>query len=167
MIPTLETERLRLLPPDKDCFEMYEQFYTDAEASRMYGGPIGREQVWARLKADLGSWSLLGFGVWVVQQKSDSSFLGTCGFWQGKDWPRELTWWLTPQARGKGFAYEASQAAINFAYEEFKWDGIHTYMNDENIAAINLVEKLGGKIVHRKEFPDGASRNIYLLPRNR
>ena len=57
----------------------------------MYGGPIGSEQVWARMKADLGSWCLLGFGVWVIQLKADSSLIGTCDYRQGRDWPRKLT----------------------------------------------------------------------------
>ncbi|MCG8414241.1 MAG: GNAT family N-acetyltransferase [Pseudomonadales bacterium] len=79
-IPTLETQRLRLIPPDETSFPLYEQFYTDAEASELYGGPISADQAWARLKADLGSWHLLGFGVWVIQLLSDNRRIGTCDF---------------------------------------------------------------------------------------
>lgn len=165
MIPVIETGRLRLIPPDTDCFDMYERFYTDAEASSMYGGPIGKEQAWARLKADLGSWYLLGFGVWVIQSKSDNSVIGTCGFWQGKDWPRELTWWILPEGRGKGIATEASKAALLHAYKEFKWDTVETYMNDRNIAARSLVERLGGMKIRRQKFADGLTRDIYELPK--
>lgn len=165
MIPTIETERLRLIPPSIDCFDVYEQFYTDAEASKAYGGPIGIEQVWARLKADLGSWHLLGFGVWVIQQKSDNAYLGTCGFWQGNQWPKELTWWVTPEGRGQGIATEASKAALLHAYNTFKWGTVETYMNDDNIAARALVEKLGGKKIRREHFSDGLSRDIYQIPK--
>lgn len=131
----------------------------------MYGGPIDQEQVWARLKADLGSWHLLGFGVWVIQLKSDDSYIGTCGFWQGKNWPRELTWWVLPEHRAKGIATEASRAAIKHAYDNFKWPSVNTYMNDDNLAARALVEKLGGQKVERQKFCDGLSRDIYLLPK--
>ncbi|GAA5445353.1 hypothetical protein Misp06_03555 [Microbulbifer sp. NBRC 101763] len=165
MIPIIETERLRLVPPSEECFEVYEEFYTDKEASKMYGGPIKKEQVWSRLKADLGSWHLLGFGVWAIQLKSDNSYIGTCGFWQGKDWPRELTWWVTPEGRGKGIATEASNAALLHAYNEFKWNIVETYMDDENIAARALVERLGGKKTRRVQFNDGLSRDIYALPK--
>lgn len=165
MIPVLETEKLRLVPPSLETLEVYELFYTDSEASKAYGGPINKEQVLARLKADLGSWYLLGFGVWVIQLKSDNSFLGTCGFWQGKDWPIELTWWVLSKARGRGIATEASKAAIAHAYKEFKWDVVKTYMNDENLAARNLVEKLGGQKIDRQIFNDGLSRDIYKLPK--
>ncbi|WP_444924440.1 GNAT family N-acetyltransferase [Microbulbifer sp. DLAB2-AF] len=163
MIPTIETERLKLVPPSLECFDAYEKFYTDEEASKMYGGPINKEQVLTRLKADLGSWHLLGFGVWVIQLKSDNNYIGTCGFWQGKDWPRELTWWVIPEGRGRGIATEASNAALLYAYNEFKWDVVETYMNDENIAARALVERLGGKKTRREKFNDGLSRDIYAL----
>ena len=65
MIPTIETERLRLVAPSKDCYNVYEQFYTDADASKAYGGPIEKKQIWSRLKADIGYWYLLGFGAWL------------------------------------------------------------------------------------------------------
>jgi len=140
---------------------MYEQFYTDSDASVAYGGPLNLEQSFARLKADLGSWHLLGFGVWIIELKSDNSVIGTCGFWQGKDWPIELTWWVLPTARGKGIATEASKAALSHAYKEFKWDSVQTYMNDENVAARSLVEKLGGQKFDRQRFVDGLTRDIY------
>ena len=164
IIPTIETKRLRLIPPSTDNFELYKQFYTDADASKMYGGAINIDQVWARLKADLGSWHLVGFGVWVVQLKSDDSYVGTCGFWQGKDWPIELTWWVLPENRGQGIATEASKVAIHYAYDVFKWDKVETYMNDDNSAARALAEKLGGVKTRRQVFPDGLNRDIYLLP---
>ncbi len=164
MIPIIETERLKLIPPDIDSFGLYEEFYTNAEFSQDYGGPLSTEQVWARLKADIGSWYLLDFGVWVIQQKSDQTLRGTCGFWQGRGWPRELTWWLLPESRGKGMASEASHAVIAHAYNEYKWQSVETYMNDDNASARALVERLGGQKIRRMEFPDGLSRDIFLLP---
>ncbi|WP_289031841.1 GNAT family N-acetyltransferase [uncultured Paraglaciecola sp.] len=130
----------------------------------MYGGPIDKEQTWARLKADVGSWYLLGFGVWVIQLKSDNRLLGACGFWKGKDWPIELTWLVLPEFRGKGIATEASKAAILHGYNQLKWHFVETYMNDENTTVRSLVEKLGGLKTKRTIFPDGLSRDIYTLP---
>lgn len=131
----------------------------------MYGGPINEGQTWSRLKSDLGSWYLLGFGVWVVQLKLSDTLVGTCGFWQGKDWPTELTWWILPEYRGQGFATEASKLAIAHAYNDFNWDRVETYMNDDNVAARSLVQKLGGSKTRRQEFNDGLSRDIFLLPK--
>ncbi len=166
MIPTLTTDRLKLVPPGTDSWSAYEHFYTDAEASRMYGGPLSIRDAWARLSSDLGSWHLQGFGVWVIQRQHDGEFVGTCGFWQGKGWPRELTWWLLPHARGVGIATEASRAVINQAYKAFQWESVETYMKDENLAARALVLRLDGQRIDRRMFPDGLERDVFRFPRS-
>jgi ribosomal-protein-alanine N-acetyltransferase len=163
-IPLIETHNLRLVAPADHSVELYEKFYTDQKASALYGGPLSKDQTFARLKADLGSWYLLGFGVWVIQEKTSNELIGTCGFWQGKGWPVELTWWILPEYRGKGYAFEASKAAIDHAYQTFLWPKVETYMNDDNVAARGLVLKLGGIKSGRAIFPDGLQRDIYLLP---
>lgn len=163
-IPTLETDRLLLLPPCEQAEDVYRRFYTDADASRAYSGPLSAGAAWSRLASDLGSWHLQGFGVWLIQRKAEGDFVGTCGFWQGKAWPRELTWWLLPEFRGAGIANEASIAAIAHAYRVFKWEAVETYMSDQNQLAQALVQRLGGQKVGRQTFPDGLERDLYRIP---
>jgi [ribosomal protein S5]-alanine N-acetyltransferase len=90
--------------------------------------------------------------------------VGTCGFWQGKGWPRELTWWLLPSARGRGIALEASHAAVRHAYQVFGWPEVQTYMNENNAAARALAVRLGGEVLDRRRFPDGLERDVFLIP---
>lgn len=163
MIPTLETERLRLVAPDENCISGYLAFYTNEEESRFYGGPLSEDAVWTRLKADLGAWYLMGFGVWAIYEKDSGQFIGTCGFWKSGDWPRELTWWLLNDARRKGYATEASRRVIEYAYHGWHWDKVETYCNDLNVPARVLIEKLGGSVSRREIFPDGKERDIFLL----
>ncbi len=159
----LQTERLLLRLPGADCTALYERFYTDAEASRFYGGPKSPAEAWARLAFDRGVWELQGFGVWVLERRADAALLGVCGFWQGRGWPRELTWWLLPEARGLGLALEASRAAIAHAREVWAWPEVETYCADDNLAARGLIERLGGVKVRRQNFPDGQTRDVFLL----
>jgi RimJ/RimL family protein N-acetyltransferase len=165
MIPDLETERLRLVPPAERHAELYDRFYTDPAASGHYGGPLTPAQAWSRLAQDIGHWQLRGFGVWVIETKAEAGPVGTCGFWQGLGWPRELTWWLLPAARGTGFATEASRAAISHAYDGFGWADVQTYMDDGNDAARKLVLRLGGTVVDRIAFPDGKRRDLFTISR--
>ena len=163
-IPTLHTDRLVLSPLSKACDGLYDEFYTDAEASSNYGGPLTSAAAWTRLLADVGTWHLHGFGVWAVQRREQRDLVGVCGYWQGKGWPRELTWWLLPRARGFGIAYEASMAAIRHAYLVFGWPAVETYMKDENVPARALVLRLGGFKIERRLFPDGLERDVFRLP---
>jgi [ribosomal protein S5]-alanine N-acetyltransferase len=163
-IPTLTTERLLLLPPSAQAEDLYRRFYTDESASRAYGGPLSVSAAWSRLASDVASWHLQGFGVWLIQRKVEGDLVGICGFWQGKGWPRELTWWLLPEARGTGLAYEASQSAIAHAYRVFKWKAVETYMNDTNDQARALVTRLHGVRIARQVFPDNLERDLYRIP---
>ncbi|MDM4767176.1 GNAT family N-acetyltransferase [Pelomonas sp. SE-A7] len=165
IISTLQTPRLDLVPPDVTCDSAYLRFYTDPDASAAYGGPLSPHAVWSRLTYDLGSWHLQGFGVWALRRRSDAAIIGVCGFWQGRDWPRELTWWLLPEARGQGYALEASRAAVEHAYGELGWAAVNTYCADTNNAAIALISRLGGMKIGRQAFPDGEDRNVYQIPR--
>ncbi|MEL6871012.1 MAG: GNAT family N-acetyltransferase [Pseudomonadota bacterium] len=162
-LPVLTTERLTLVPPGVACWDAYRQFYTDEAASKMYGGPLSVSAAWERLASDLGAWHLQGFGVWVIQRRREQDFVGTCGFWQGKGWPRELTWWLLPVARGSGIATEASRAAIDFAYDSLNWSSVETYMNDDNDAA-----RVGGatwRTIHRSTYvPGWVAARCLLVP---
>lgn len=164
-IPVLTTDRLVLRGPTSEDFPVYEAFFADAHASAAYGGPLNTSDAWRVLATDLGHWELRGYGRWAVSLKSSGKMIGGCGLWWPHGYPRsELTWWIIPDARKKGYAREASIAAINFGYEVLGWSLVETHMNDENIAARRLAESLGGAVIARETFPDGLTRNVFQLP---
>lgn len=165
-IPALQTKRLRLRAPQDSDTAAYQEFYADAEASKFYGGPKSPVDAWNKLARDLGHWGLRGYGMWVIEERESGAVIGGCGLMWPNDWPRpELTWWIAAEARQKGFAKEASRAAIDFGYDVLKWDLVQTHMNDTNLAAKALVLSLGGEVFTRETFPDGLTRDVYKLPR--
>lgn len=167
-IPELTTGRLTLRAPETADFELYRTFYADAEASHFYGGPLTAAQAWRKLAYDIGHWALRGFGMWTIEESETGQAVGGCGIVWPEGWPRhELTWWIVPAARRRGYALEASRAVIAWACDALGWSGVETHMNDTNAAARSLAERLGGKAIAREEFPDGLSRNIYLLTKER
>jgi ribosomal-protein-alanine N-acetyltransferase len=152
--------------PNERDFSVYANFYQDPEASHFYGGPLRPDKAWKRLAADLGHWHLRGYGLWALERRSNGEMVGCCGLWWATGWPRrELTWWLSEAARGAGLATEASRAAIKHGYDTLGWDMVETHMDDENVAARKLTERLGGEIITRESFPDGRDRDVFKLPR--
>lgn len=61
-IPTIQIDRLLLVPPSAASEAMYAAFYTDAQASAAYGGPLTPAAAWTRLAVDIGTWHLTGLG---------------------------------------------------------------------------------------------------------
>jgi [ribosomal protein S5]-alanine N-acetyltransferase len=165
MIPTLETERLLLRAPESSDFPIYRDFFSDADASPAYGGPLEADRAWRVLAADIGHWVLRKYGRWSLIEKSSGRMVGGCGLWWPEGYPRsELTWWIIPIARRRGYAFEASRAAVKFGYRTLSWPLVETHMSDSNAAARRLAEKLGGTVIAREMFPDGHERNVYALP---
>ncbi len=165
-IPTLTTERLVLRAPEAADFPVYRDFFGDAEASHFYGGPMEADRAWRVLATDLGHWALRGYGRWSIVEQASGAMVGGCGLWWPEAYPRsELTWWIIPSARRNGYALEASRAAVRFGYDTLGWELVETHMNDENVAARLLAQKLGGVKILRERFPDGLERDIFALPR--
>lgn len=165
--PTLVTDRLTLRLPVPGDFNGYRAFYdvSDVTVGGYRGGRTDAE-VRTILQSHIDHWTAKGFGMWLLMPKDGAPMLGGAGLSHPDDWPsHELTWWLMPGARGKGYASEASRAVIEWAYDTLGWPGVETHMRDENIPARRLAERLGGQIIRRDMFPDGVARDVFALPR--
>src|SRR3984957_10831210 len=113
-VPVLETERLKLRGHRVEDFVHCAAMWADPEVTRYIGGkPYTEEESWARLLRYAGHWALLGFGYWVVEEKSTATFIGQVGSAadeRGLPVLRgipEIGWAFTTQVRGKGYATEA------------------------------------------------------------
>ena len=82
-IPVIETQRLRLRPYNIDDLDDMEAMWGDPEYVRFVGNRTrARPDLWKQVQAQIGSWALLGYGYWVVEQK-DGTFVGEAGFLEG------------------------------------------------------------------------------------
>ncbi|MEO0682083.1 MAG: GNAT family N-acetyltransferase [Pseudomonadota bacterium] len=161
--PRLQTERLSLRPPRAQDAGAYRDFYADGAASAFYGGPLPEHRAWMRLAADIGHWSLRGFGVFALVHRGET--VGGCGLHHPQGWPsHELTWWLAPGARGAGLAREASEAVLGWARDALGWTAVETHMKDDNLPARRLAERLGFALHRRETFPDGVARDVLRRP---
>ncbi|OAN70325.1 hypothetical protein A8B78_20845 [Jannaschia sp. EhC01] len=164
---TLTTERLTLRPAVAADLVDYRRFYavSDVLVGNYRGGRSDAE-VAGILDRNTTHWADKVFGIFSVRRTGDGAFLGGAGLAHPDDWPsHELTWWLMPDARGTGYATEASRAIIEWAYTVLGWSRVETHMRDGNSAAHALAKRLGGTLDRRVVFPDGVTRDVYLLPR--
>ena len=166
-LPSLDTQRLTLRAPGPKDLPAYQAFYAETDASvGKYRGGRSDADISTILERDIQHWQDKGFGIWLLRSKDDATVLGGAGLDHADDWDtHELTWWLMPKARSKGYATEASRAIIAFAYDTLGWTWVETFMRDHNISAHRIAQRLGGRVVRRDTFPDGISRDVYALPR--
>ena len=65
---------------------------------------------------------------------------------------RDVGWYIDPMYQGKGYAYEAAKAMIDYMFNEVKINKIESCAAKDNIASCKLFEKLGFKKVGEEEL---------------
>jgi RimJ/RimL family protein N-acetyltransferase len=141
--PTLETARLRLRPHHMGDWEAVAAFF-EGDASRFVGGPLPRRRSWFGFGADVGSWDLLGFGAWGVDEIATGAFVGQVGLNRPAHFPeKEIGWIVFPSFQRRGFATEAARAARAFAYGTLGWTTAVSYIDSKNTASIATARRLG------------------------
>lgn len=142
MIPTLATDRLMLRPPALADFESYAAFWGSAR-SIYQGGPRPRREAWRDFACDVAAWTLRGFGVWSVDDRT-GGLLGWVGLFQPDDFPEpEIGWTLLPEAEGRGVASEAARTVRDWAYQVRGLGPLVSYIDPENARSIALARRLG------------------------
>lgn len=140
--PSLTTERLRLRAPVLADFEVFAA-YQASERSRFTGGPLTRELAWRAFGHLAGHWVLRGWGPFVVEAGGQP--MGTVGPFFPEGWPEpEIAWTMwAPEAEGKGYAFEAAQAARAHAYEVLGWPTAISMIDPDNARSVALARRMG------------------------
>lgn len=150
----IETERLVLRPPALEDFDAWARFSADPDVTRFIGGVQPRAAAWRGFAGVAGSWALLGFGMFSVLDRASGRWLGRIGPWQPASWPgTEVGWALLREAQGKGLAFEATTAAMDFAFDQLGWSEVIHCIEDANAASEALARRLGSTPWRRTRLP--------------
>lgn len=152
--PTLETERLILRAPAKEDFEAWADFCADEEAARFIGGRQDRIGAWRIMSVMTGAWTVRGFSMFSVIEKSTGRWVGRLGPWQPEGWPgTEVGWGIVRDAWGKGYATEGAAAAIDWAFDALGWDEVIHTIEPANVNSQKVAQRLGSRILRQAVLP--------------
>jgi RimJ/RimL family protein N-acetyltransferase len=142
-IPTLTTERLTLRGPVLSDFDAFAEFRA-SERARFVGGPNTRIEAWGQFLGIAGQWTILGYGRWIVADKSTDAPLGVVGLLFPVGWPEpEIGWTMFEAGEGRGLAFEAAQAARAYAYGTAGWTTAISLIDPANERSVVLGRKMG------------------------
>ncbi|NJM53512.1 MAG: GNAT family N-acetyltransferase [Blastocatellia bacterium] len=80
----------------------------------------------------------------VVFQKSNLTFIGTCGIWDvSPDNTAMIGWHFENKYSGNGYATESAQEPLYIGFELNRVAAISADCFEENLASIRIMEKLG------------------------
>ena len=151
--------------PERADFDAFAALWGDAEVLKeLPFGPQTRAESWPRFLRLAGSWTISGYGNWLVFEKT-GAFVGVIGFSDacrglGADFDnyRELGYVLNVAHNGKGYATEASFAALGWMDRQPFGNHTVCMMGAEHAASIRVAEKCGYTLLRETVDEDGAIR---------
>ena len=164
MIPTLETERLRLRPQTMDDWPAYAGLMMSDHAVYLEG-PHTLAEAWGLFCHDLAQWPLLGCGALMFEDRETGQCLGQVGISHGPLFPEhELSWLVYPAAQGQGYAYEAATALRDWAYNVRGLETLVSHVDPDNHRSRRLAERLGAELEADADRP-GPDVLVYRHPK--
>lgn len=149
----IKTQRLTLCMFRVDHFEALARMHADEETMRFMGGVRDAHASWRGLAAMLGQWTLRGYGPYAVE--ADGAFVGRVGLYHPLHWPeRELGYCFLAEARGKGFATEATRAVRDTVIAQ----GITrliSLINPANAPSLRVAARLGATATDQGDVGEG------------
>jgi RimJ/RimL family protein N-acetyltransferase len=140
----IRTERLILRKPGAEDLDGFIEFSADPETMRFLGGVKGPPDAWRDLAKLIGAWELGPAAMFSVVERETGAWVGRIGPWEPFGWPvREVGWGVLRRFEGRGHAFEATVAAMDFVFHTLAWGRVDHLIDDDNVRSIALAERLG------------------------
>lgn len=144
----LETERLIIREWERRDYAPYADMVTDPEVRRFYLDTPDRDGSDILVGKYIELYERDGFGFLAVERKSDGVLIGDVGLVpvimpvRGKP-PVEIGWLLGKQYWGQGYAPEAAQAWLDYAFNVLGMSEVVAWTSVLNAPSIRVMQKLG------------------------
>ncbi|MBE5801622.1 MAG: GNAT family N-acetyltransferase [Clostridiales bacterium] len=164
----LETERLMLRELTEDDFSALYAVLGDSDITEHYPYTFDEARVRRWIARNQERYRTDGFGLWAVIRKDTGELIGDCGLTMqpihGEMLP-EVGYHIRRDQQGKGYATEAAAACIRFAFANYDFPHVYSYMKYTNAASAAVAMKNGMRFVEEYPDPDNAFTRVYAVSR--
>jgi RimJ/RimL family protein N-acetyltransferase len=109
----------------------------------------------------VGHWHFRGFGQFAVEEKDTGTLVGRVGPWQPEGWPDfEIGWALRREFWGRGYATEAAERCVSFAFTELQRPHLVSLIDPDNVPSIRVAERLGERLEGEFVLPHQPNRPV-------
>lgn len=152
--PVLFTERLILRAPVAEDFEPFAAMQAQEDTMRHLGGVQPRSTAWRTFCAMVGAWQVRGYSMFSVIERDTGRWVGRIGAHYPEEWPApEVGWGVSREFAGKGYAYEAACASMDFVVDVLRWGAVIHCIAPENTRSIALAKRLGSSLIGPTTLP--------------
>lgn len=150
----LETNRLFLRRMNETDTDAVFAMRSDMDVMRFIR-PVQTKRAEAQNWINLISsrWETEKIGFCALIEKSSKKFIGWCGLWRLIETDEiEVGYAVFKEFWGKGYAVEASEAFLNYGFNELNLEKIVAVANPENQNSRRVMEKIGMKYDYIGKF---------------
>ncbi|MET3290317.1 UNVERIFIED_CONTAM: RimJ/RimL family protein N-acetyltransferase [Brevibacillus sp. OAP136] len=153
-----ETPRLRLRDWDHADVEPFRQLNADEQVMKYFPKRLSAEETDAFHQAIVSEFHESGYGLYAVEVKENSEFIGFIGFHRAtfeSDFTPciEIGWRLKKEAWGKGFATEGAAASLRYGFSELGFHDVYSFTAAINVPSKNVMEKIGMRFINHFDHP--------------
>lgn len=152
---TLETERLELIPFEKDDLDLLYKTFIDPFVKEYLwdNNIITVEQTKVILSTNEFHFDKDNWGLWKIIVKSDGVYSGFVGLWRFFDEHQpQLIYGLLPDYTKKGYATEAASTIIDYAFTQLHFNYIIASCDSPHADSKKVAERLGMVLFAEKEI---------------
>lgn len=144
----IETPRLNLRSWREEDLGPFAALNADPEVMRYFPSTLSRAESDALAARYQSHIDQHGFGRWAIERREDGAFLGHSGpMMMSPPVPlspgAEMGWRLARAAWGRGYATEASRAAVDFCFEHIGLEQIVAFTSTTNLPSQAVMARLG------------------------
>ncbi len=157
-IPVLSTGRLVLRPWTEKDVDSLHLLWTGAEVRRYLWDDriVTREHTEEIVRSRVVAGEKRGIGQWTVHEEDSPVLCGFCGFRMSDDTGEiELLYGLTPARWHRGFATEAAEAILSYAFGTGQMEYVSARTSELNTASVAVMRRLGMVFEGRVECENG------------
>ena len=148
MLIELETERLILRQRKQSDYSAFAEITADLEVMRFFPAVLSKEESDKLAHKIETLINEKGWGFWAVELKNTSEFIGFVGLhYQDQNIPNtpfiEIGWRLSSKHWGKGYAPEAANEALKFAFDKLNEAEVYAFTTLQNKPSRKVMMKLG------------------------
>jgi RimJ/RimL family protein N-acetyltransferase len=143
---TVATPRLRLREFRPDDLDELAAMVADEEQMQFHRRPRSRDEAREWIDRNLALYEEHGFGIWLVESRSRSAFLGYCGIrplvYEGVS-GTEIGWHTKKTSWNQGIATEAAAGVRDLAFTRLALTRLVAVIHPDHLASRRVAEKIG------------------------
>lgn len=141
----LTTSRIGFSEWKKSDIKLAEILWGDPDVTKFIcaSGQFSAEEIASRLDKEIENHITFRVQYWPIFELTSNELIGCCGLRPYKEEKYEIGFHLRPKFWRQGYATEAAQAVINYAFSILTAPGLFAGHNPNNTASSKVLLKLG------------------------